>query len=238
MKLVAAICGVQSEQFLEKTLESLAKTDIDAIHYMDGSWDNTGINLPQSTDKTRAILSRFKENSSIEVNYDFSPEGWKTQSQKRNAQLYDIQDRFGPDTWILVIDDDEVLESIMNMSLDFKSLLADKIYSVGTIESVAPPPGEALADLQVMKTPRFIKLAVGIHYHTETNMHVHDIDCETICDYHNERDGVVTSQVWNFPGVIVKNYWMQRSNERLEHKNQYYTYLTKSNKSIGECKYE
>jgi len=237
MKLVVAICGVQSEQFLEKTLDSLSKTDVDAIHYMDGSWEHTGLHLLHSDDKTQNILNTFKEKSHIEVIHDYSVYGWKTQSQKRNAQLFEIECIYKRDTWVLVIDDDEVLDFDLGRLHKFKPFLNTQGYGIGTIDSVAPPPGQQLADLQIMKTARFIRLGYDFHYHTETNMLVHDRDCKTMCDYHNERKGIIDPHVFSTPYVKVTNFWMQRTDERLKIKNTYYKYLNEANQSMGECKF-
>ena len=243
MNLVAAICGVQSEQFLDRVLSSLFQTDIDAVHYMDGSWDNSGMNLRESTDKTHEILAEFRGNTPIEVVYESAVNptygSWKSQSHKRNTQLSQIERIYGKDTWVLVIDDDEnLIPQEDTWSRQFKTFLKNRTFGLGTIDSIAPPPGKQLAKLQVMKTARFFHMGFGLHYHTETNMLVHDIACNVVCDYHNDRDGFVDHNVFDTPAVKIENFWMHRSDERILQKNQYYNYLTESNKSIGDCKFE
>lgn len=241
MKLVAAICGFESEQFLGQTLKNLAESDIDAVHYMDGSWKNSGMHNDFSTDKTMEILAHFKGNHSIQVFYDaaYNPThgSWFNESQKRNTQLKLIEKLFGKDTWVLVIDDDEILEPLGGIPLIFKPFLEDQLYPLGTIRTISPPPGPQLADCQVMFTPRLIKLGEGIHYHTETNMHLHREYCITICDYHNEHNGIRHKTIFDTPNVQVKNLWMLRNKERLLKKKIYYDHMENPDRIIGSCKY-
>lgn len=241
MKLVAAICGFESEQFLEQVLKELAKTDIDAIHYMDGSWKNSGLHNDYSTDNTMMILASFKANSPIPVYYDasYNPTygAWLSESQKRNSQLKSIQRIFGKETWVLVIDDDEILIPGPGGKINFKPFLASAAFPLGTIATTSSPPGPTLAELNVMHTPRLIELGHGIHYHTETNMHLHNRICMTVCDYHNGHDGIRHKEIFEIPGIKVDNLWMHRGIKRLAVKKIYYQHMENPNRIIGACKY-
>lgn len=236
MKLVAAICGYDSAKFLDRVIKKLLQIpDIDVIHYMDGSWRKGFGPWSHSTDGTLKIIESWSRNLPDMIDYDvmYPPSYfmWKNESDKRNTQLRTIQQRHGKDSWVLVIDDDELLSTG-----PIKKYLKDKEDKVGLINAIAPPPGPKLAECTVMKSPRLIKLGNGIHYHSETNMLIHDRNHKTIADYKPGQEHYSFDKTFTLPEAQIENLWMHRDNVRMSQKKDYFLKMEKTSRRSESCK--
>ncbi len=229
-KIIIALCIYNEEDFLEECLENcLLINDLDAIHILDGAWEDGG-KYGYSTDATTNIINNFKqENPRLSVIYESNVELWKNQGSKRNHQLMRIEELWG-DAYVIVKDGDEVF-SFPNgkTSIWLKPLLKNFYPALGIMKSYAYG-----SDIS-MDGARLIPTQTGIHYHTAKSMIIHDNECNVICDYNVDVQKRTLGKTYQFDKMIYVNHWNMRNRERLKTKVAYSEKYVFNDKEIGEC---
>ncbi len=216
-KLIMAYTIYNEEDFLEDSLNSCLKiNDLDGIHLLDGAWIDGG-DSGVSTDNTKSIIEKFaKEHPEIKVVFE-QPDHkvWKTQPEKRNHQLYRIEQIWGK-AYTIVKDGDEMIKfNSGRENIWFKKELVQMFPAVGIINSYAYNSEIPMLGARIIPTRQ------GIHYDSERNMVIHDKDCNVICDYNLNQQYVQKKSCFDINYLFYVNYWNARNLKRMEKKDEY-----------------
>ena len=241
MRLVVAYCIYNEEEYLQKSLyETMKINDVDTIHILDGAWEHGGKTI-NSTDATKSIIMDFKKRTGIDVIFVENPLGrlWKSESEKRNWQLKDIEQRFGQTPYyVLVRDGDEMIRWTTGRNSTWlkKDLLQwyKEKQNVGIINTYAYN-----SDYSTMQGIRLIPSGRGIHYYTERSMVIHDGNCNLLLNY-NPSEGMQgdPTSVFMYQSFFFVNLWNMRNEKRLDEKDSFVNFQTTQSKTTEQCKYK
>lgn len=237
MKLVVAYTIYNEEQYLGKSLEECFKiNDIDAIHVLDGAWEQGGDSI-NSTDKTKQIVMDFAKTSPIPVIFEENPHDrlWQSESEKRNYQLTQIEKKFGVNCYALVRDGDEIIRSSTGRNnIWLKKDLIDWYPDVGLIPTFAYH-----SDKASFIGARLIPMGQGIHYYSERSMIVHDNNCDLLLNYNpNEGNKGNTERNFIYQSLFFVNLWNIREGKRLDDKMHFADFQATQINNNGECKFK
>lgn len=242
LRLVVAHCMYNEEQNLERCLNNdLEIIDLDAIHILDGAWENSGAKSPISTDRSFEIIEEFRKKTDIPIILEHYPEKswWKSEGEKRNHQLKLIQKMFdGTKTYAFIKDCDEVLmANTGRQTFWIKGSFANWYPDIGLLTTYgynSSIGGDGA---------RFIPLGFDIHYYTEKTMVIHDKDHNILVDYNGDngnRQITVNQgkhQIFNFNSYRLINNWNIRNKNRMREKSIFDNFRVKQFNNSGNCKY-
>ncbi len=228
-KFVVALCIYNEEQFLSDALQSCDNfVDLDGVHILDGAWVHGG-DHPRSTDNSHIIINNYiKSHPDIKVTLEYN-KLWRTEGEKRNAQLKRIEEIYGS-AYIMVLDGDEVIKTNSGQTRHWmKHELNGHVQMIGVLKAFAR------GSKAFLKTPRLIPTKYGHHYHTECPMIIHNKNCELIIDYewnHSKRNN---DYLFDFDNFRLINNLNIRGHDRMVQKQEY---VDKTfGKEYGECKW-
>lgn len=232
MRLIVNCVFYNEHEFIKSFLDNLRKIrDIWAVELLDGSWSQEKNPTINSTDKSVEIIIDWVNINHVpfEVNYIPSAEVWRTESEKRNHLLKMTEEKYGK-CWILVLDADEYVK--------FPSGLVAIPLAPDLEEHDNCGIMNAYAYNSVLTLPsiRFIPTQLGVHYHTERAMILHNNKCEVLMDYNPKAD-YRSWDTWFYPEMFLVNSWTLRNNERQASKYYYGIYQKHQDKEI-ECRWK
>ncbi len=236
MRLIISYCIYNEEQYFEKSLEECLKiNDFDTIHILDGAWEHGGT-TPNSTDRSHEIAMNFAKKHGVDLIWVDNPHDrlWKSESEKRNYQLKDIEKRY-PDSkyYVLVRDGDELIRWTSGRNSTWmKKDLVDwhkSSQNVGIINTYAYH-----SDFSTMQGIRLIPSGSGIHYYTGRGMVVHDGECGLLLNY-NPREGMQGNpeRVFIYQSFFFVNLWNIRNEERQDIKDKFADWQA-TQKDVGD----
>jgi len=236
-KLVVCIIAYNEECTITDALKSALLVKPDAIQVFDGAWKHGGP-VPDSTDRTETRIEIFASHCEIPISFhECGGAFFEDQASKRNQALISIREEYGSDTWVLILDgDEEIILPYGPREFDLKKYLEGmEPIGLGTIRAYAFGEPESFVD-----GLRLFHLGKKVHYYTEKTMTLHDEHCNTIQNYDPERPSfiVVTHGNWSFINIKqfhIVNAWMNRTQERLRIKDQYYKFRTSC--PAGPCQF-
>ena len=215
MKLIAALCIYNEEQFIKRVIQNLLDTilDLDHIHILDGAWLHGG-NTANSTDQTKNIIQQFIKRYGDKISFHQRVTFFNSQSDKRNHQLDMLDEMYGEESVCFVIDGDEYIPS---KPFNLKPLL--NTNNIGTINAYADIPATAYMRPKALKTARFFPLNNGFHYQTGKSQCIHDSHCKVIIDYEYE---VTIGKTYHIDHFKLINSYNKRDSERYKQKMHYF----------------
>lgn len=237
-KLVVCIIAYNEECTITDALKSALLIKPDAIQIFDGAWKHGGPTI-DSTDRMKQRIEIFAEHTEIPVSLSEPGDAYfEDQSAKRNQAMISIREEFGSDTWVLVLDgDEEIILPYGPREFDLKKHL-EGLESIGlaTIRAYAYGEPESFVD-----GLRLFHLGKKVHYYSERTMTLHDENCQMVQNYdpesvaaknHTEIPWTNYIQIKNFH---IVNAWINRTQERLRIKDQYYKFRTSC--PAGPCQF-
>ena len=232
MRLIVNTVFYNEFEFIKPFLDNLRKIrDLWAVELLDGSWSQEKKPTINSTDKSMELIIDWVNNNHVpfEVNYIPSAEIWRTESEKRNHLLKLTEEKYGG-CWIIVLDVDEFIKfpsGLVAIPLmhDLEEHSNSGIMNVYAYNSVLTLP-----------SIRFIPTQLGIHYHTERAMIIHDKDCKVLMDY-NPKVDYRSKDTWFYPNMFLVNHWTLRNNERQLKKYYYNIYQKYQDRDVG-CQWQ
>ena len=190
--------------------------DLYAVEILDGSWSQEVNANVKSTDHTKALVEDWRERNFVpfEVNFTESDHIWRTESEKRNHLLKITEEKHGS-CWIIILDADEEIKFPNGMVHICMTPLLTNRNKCGVVMSY---PYNAIGELPGI---RLIPSKIGVHYHTEYAMMLHDHNCKLLMDYNPQR--IFKSwDVFDFKDMFIVNYWALRNNAR-QYKKYFYS---------------
>ena len=212
-KLVGAMVIYNEETFVGEAIKNLLKiSDVSAIEILDGAWVSGGRTV-SSTDNSRNIIENLKKETHVPINFTDNHHFWESEPYKRNWRLQQIDQKYGPDTWVFWFDGDEEIRfhtgiHAMDMLPTLSGMKNCGIVTTYGYGFSIPYPG-----------PRFIPLGRGIHFYSEMANHLHDGNCDTIMNW---ATGKQKKPCWFMDKFFIVNHWMYRNGTRLEDKIEYF----------------
>lgn len=230
-KLIIAYTIYNEEDFIEESLENcLLINDLDGIHILDGAWIGGGDNV-QSTDKTITIIDNFmKKHPELDVVYHVDGRLWNTQGDKRSYQLKLIEERWGK-SYIIIKDGDETIQfNSGKTDIWLKKEIVGMFPAIGILKSYAWGHDRSMIGARILPT------GMGIHYHTDKSMIIHDDNCNILCDYNIDKNLVVNEKCFTYDKMFYVNRWNLRNRKRQEIKDKYATEQVFGERDLDECR--
>lgn len=236
-KIVVGICTYNDGDFILDTLNScLNFVDLDGIHIMDGAWVHGGATAMSSDNTIASVNEWSKQHGNIKVTLEYnSPkdEFWRTQGDKRNAQLKSIEEIYGK-TYVFILDSDEIIETNSGQVRHWmKHELSGRAPNMGMVRAYGN------GSKAYLDTPRLIPVGhpynYDYHYHTEQRMVIHDDDHHIICNYERNECEKSRAHLWDFNNFRIINRWNKRSWDRQTEKQIYVNKIPANNE--GKCKW-
>ena len=225
MKIIISHCIYNEDQFFEGCLyDDLKINDLDAIHILDGAWQNFKGDY-QSNDKTLEIIKDFTERAKkidIQVIYEKHPKNkiWESESIKRNYQLDRIREIFGVDNvpyYNILKDGDEFFHHLSGRQNSWlKRFFIDgfnRSDNIGLINANA-----YYSDIG-MYAPRLFPSNRKLHYYTGKSMVIHDENHNIVADYNPTiRNSGDPRICFKYQSIMIVNKFTIRNKQRQKDK--------------------
>jgi len=225
-----SVCN--GEQFIESTLEGVIARikDINAIHILDGAWENSGYSEINSTDRTEAIIQMIddKYGEDVRIIYEKSDHIFRNPSEKRNYQLELIDNTFEEPYTIFWIDDDEEIRFRSGIEEIWIKEVCKMLTRPAIIDTYAYNSNDK------MLTGRLIPSGQGIHWHSEQAMCLHDNNCEVIINW-TPKQNAFSGQLLALNELYIVNRWNRRNQETLQKREAFNLHEKKELEKMLPC---
>jgi hypothetical protein len=230
MKIIISHCIYNEEQFFEGVLyDDLKINDLDAIHILDGAWENFEGGY-QSNDNTLEIINNFRDRAEkigIKVIYEKHPENkiWESEPIKRNYQLKRIREIFGDKPYYnLVKDGDEFFHHLSGRQSTW--MKKDLIEWIKYEQNIGLMNCNAFySDISLM-TPRLLPSTRNLHYYTGKSMVFHDENHNLVADFNpNIRNSGDPKLCFVYQNMMIINKFTIRNKKRQLDKEPFVDYI-------------